>query len=74
MARSEAFRVMFSSNMREGSKEGARQVPVHEVTHDAFRCMLHFLYGAHRDAPRTHGPHATSSHHPAAPLPLQAAR
>ena len=47
---------MFSSNMREGSKEGARQVPVHEVTHDAFRCMLHFLYGTQRDAPRTHGP------------------
>ena len=65
---------MFSSNMREGSKEGARQVPVHEVTHDAFRCMLHFLYGTPRDAPRTHGPHASSSHHPAAPLPLQAAR
>ena len=58
---------MFSSNMREGSKEGARQVPVHEVTHDAFRCMLHFLYGTTRDAPRTHGPHASSSHHPSAP-------
>ena len=66
---------MFSSNMREGSKEGARQVPVHEVTHDAFRCMLHFLYGTTWDAPRTHGARYTP------PLlttplllPLQAAR
>lgn len=64
---------MFSSNMREGSKEGARQVPVHEVTHDAFRCMLHFLYGAPRDAP------APTAHAPpllTTPLllPLQAAR
>ena len=41
---------MFSSTCARARRE-ARQVPVHEVTHDAFRCMLHFLYGTTWDAP-----------------------
>lgn len=44
VARCEAFRGMFNSAFREGSKE-SREVPIHEVTYAAFRCMLGYIYG-----------------------------
>ena len=43
-ARCEAFRGMFNSSMREGSR-ACHEVPVHEVSHAAFRCMLQYIYG-----------------------------
>jgi len=42
-ARCEAFRGMFNSSMREGSKN--EKVVMHEVTYAAFQCMLQFIYG-----------------------------
>ena len=44
-ARCEAFRGMFNSSMREGSAKGPVEVPVLEVSHAAFRCMLQYVYG-----------------------------
>ena len=43
-ARCEAFRVMFNSSMREGSSS-CPQVPIQEVSHAAFGCMLQYIYG-----------------------------
>jgi hypothetical protein len=43
-ARCEAFRGMFNSQMREGSL-ACHEVPVLEVSHAAFRCMLQYIYG-----------------------------
>jgi len=43
-ARCEAFRGMFNSSMREGSK-ACHEVPIHEVTFPAFQCMLQYIYG-----------------------------
>jgi hypothetical protein len=47
-ARCEAFRGMFNSPMREGNgtqRAAAVEVPVHEVSYAAFRCMLLYIYG-----------------------------
>ncbi len=43
-ARCETFRAMFNSKMREGSKACA-EVPMHEVSHAAFKCMMQYIYG-----------------------------
>lgn len=43
-ARCEAFRGMFNSAMREGSKS-CLHIPVHEVSYKAFQCMLLYIYG-----------------------------
>ena len=43
-ARCEAFRGMFNSQMREGSKS-CHEVPILEVSYGAFQCMLQFIYG-----------------------------
>ena len=45
-ARCEAFRGMFNSSFMEGARDGGRrEVPVHEVSHAAFRSMLLYIYG-----------------------------
>ena len=49
-ARCEAFRGMFNSPMREGSK-GPLQVEMPEVSFAAFECMLRFIYGGARPIP-----------------------
>jgi len=49
-ARCEAFRVMFNSQMREGSKECCK-VEMHEVGHAAFLHMLKFIYGGAVNVP-----------------------
>ena len=43
-ARCEAFRGMFNSSMREGSK-ACQEVPIQEVSYGSFRCMLQYIYG-----------------------------
>ena len=51
-ARCEAFRVMFNSSMREGlNGSSCAQVPIHEVSHAAFGCMLQYVYGGAVDVP-----------------------
>ncbi len=52
-ARCEAFRAMFNSPCREGSTTCADclRVPVHDVTRDAFFCMLSYIYGGSVDVP-----------------------
>lgn len=43
-ARCETFRGMFNSPMIEGSTT-CQQVPIKEVSFEAFRCMLQYIYG-----------------------------
>ncbi|EOD26324.1 hypothetical protein EMIHUDRAFT_450242 [Emiliania huxleyi CCMP1516] len=43
-ARCETFRRMFNSSMREGSREEGQRVPIAEVSHAAFSCMLQYIY------------------------------
>jgi len=44
-ARCEAFRGMFNSQMREGSKESCHEVEILEASHAAFKYMLQYIYG-----------------------------
>ena len=64
-ARCEAFRGMFNSQMREGSR-ACHEVPVHEVSHAAFRCMLLYIYGGAGSALgwTNSRPHACAVHAP----------
>ena len=43
-ARCEAFRGMFNSSMKEGSK-ACQEVPILEVSYGSFHCMLQYIYG-----------------------------
>ena len=43
-ARCEAFRVMFNSQMREGS-QSRPEVPILETSYAAFQCVLQYIYG-----------------------------
>ena len=64
-ARCETFRRMFNSSMREGSREEGQRVPIAEVSHAAFSCMLQYIYSGAVAVPEV-----TTPSHPPPPLPL----